>query len=53
VIATLYFGWHYVIDDVVAVPIALLAVWLGAVATGHRITGHSPPMRRRGLAATH
>jgi hypothetical protein len=51
VIATLYFGWHYIIDDVAAVPIAGLAVWFGAVATGHRITGHPSPMR--GLAASH
>src|SRR3712207_1577769 len=39
VLATIYFGWHYVIDDVVGVAIGGLAVWIGAWATGHRLTG--------------
>jgi CDP-diacylglycerol--glycerol-3-phosphate 3-phosphatidyltransferase len=34
VLATIYLGWHYVIDDVAGAAIALLAVWLGALATG-------------------
>lgn len=35
VVATIYLGWHYVIDDVAGVLIALTAVGIGAVATGH------------------
>lgn len=34
VVATIYLGWHYVIDDVAGVVIAFLAVGIGAVATG-------------------
>ena len=34
VVATIYLGWHYVIDDVAGAIIAFLAVWLGAIATG-------------------
>jgi membrane-associated phospholipid phosphatase len=37
VLATIYFGWHYVIDDVAGVAIGAVAVWLGAKATGHDI----------------
>ena len=36
VISTLYFGWHYVADDVGGVVIAILAVWLGGIATGQK-----------------
>ena len=36
-LATVYFGWHYLIDDVAGVVIGALAVWLGALATGHKV----------------
>ena len=36
VISTLYFGWHYVADDIGGVVIAVLAVWLGGIATGQK-----------------
>ncbi len=36
VISTLYFGWHYIADDIGGVVIAFLAVWLGGIATGQR-----------------
>jgi membrane-associated phospholipid phosphatase len=36
VVSTLYFGWHYVADDIAGVAIALAAVWLGGVATGQK-----------------
>jgi len=36
-ISTLYFGWHYVADDVAGAAIGVVSVWLGARATGHRI----------------
>lgn len=36
VISTLYFGWHYIVDDLAGAGIALFSVWLAGVATGHR-----------------
>ena len=44
VVSTLYFGWHYVADDIAGAVIAVVAVWLGALATGQRFD-------RRGLAS--
>ena len=37
VLATIYFGWHYVVDDLAGFVIGLLAVFLGARLTGWRI----------------
>ena len=52
VISTIYLGWHYVIDDFAGVLIAVLAVGLGGVATGHRVDLRAmlarPPARRTG-----
>ena len=45
VISTLYFGWHYVADDIGGVVIAVLAVWWGGLATGQRF-------ERGGLSVT-
>jgi hypothetical protein len=36
VVATVYFGWHYILDDVAGVVIALLAVGIAAGLTGVR-----------------
>ncbi|HEV2820026.1 MAG TPA: phosphatase PAP2 family protein [Solirubrobacteraceae bacterium] len=36
-IATIYFGWHYVVDDVAGVIIGAVAVWAGGLATGHDV----------------
>lgn len=36
VVATLYFGWHYVADDVAGVMIALVSFYLGAKASGQK-----------------
>jgi hypothetical protein len=36
-LATVYFGWHYVVDDIAGAAIGLAAVALGAVATGHSL----------------
>lgn len=36
VLATLYFGWHYVVDDIVGVVIGWAAIAIGAWATGSR-----------------
>jgi hypothetical protein len=35
--ATIYFGWHYVIDDLAGFVIGFLSVYLGALLTGWRI----------------
>jgi hypothetical protein len=34
-LATVYFGWHYVSDDVAGLLIGVISVWLGAWATGN------------------
>jgi len=36
VIATLYFGWHYIADDFAGVVIALVSFWLGGLASGQK-----------------
>ncbi len=36
VVSTLYFGWHYIADDVAGALIAVVSVWLGGLATGQR-----------------
>jgi len=40
VLATIYFGWHYIADDVAGVLIAIVAVWLGGLATGQKFERH-------------
>jgi membrane-associated phospholipid phosphatase len=45
-VATIYFGWHYVVDDVAGVALGAVAVWGGALATGHDL----PAALRRQLA---
>ena len=40
VVATLYFGWHYIADDVAGIVIALVAFYLGGVATHQRFDRH-------------
>jgi hypothetical protein len=35
-LATVYFGWHYVLDDVAGFAIGGFAVWIGALLTGNR-----------------
>ena len=36
VVATLYFGWHYLADDIAGVAIALVSFWLGGLASGQK-----------------
>jgi len=36
VVSTLYFGWHYIADDVAGALIAVISVWLGGLATGQK-----------------
>ncbi|WP_167356875.1 phosphatase PAP2 family protein [Brevibacterium siliguriense] len=36
VVATLYFGWHYILDDIAGIGIGWASVTIGAWATGQR-----------------
>jgi membrane-associated phospholipid phosphatase len=35
ILATIYLGWHYIIDDFGGLAIGAIAVWTGAVVTGN------------------
>jgi hypothetical protein len=34
--ATLYFGWHYIADDIAGIAIAVISFYLGGIASGQR-----------------
>ena len=34
-VATLYFGWHYIVDDIAGLMIGAIAVPIAGMATGH------------------
>lgn len=36
-ISTVYFGWHYLLDDIAGLAIGFIAVWIGAKTTGHEV----------------
>jgi hypothetical protein len=36
IVATLYFGWHYIADDIAGILIALLSFYLGGLASGQK-----------------
>jgi len=40
VLSTLYFGWHYISDDIAGALIAWLSVWIGGLATGQKFERH-------------
>ncbi|MDT0200586.1 phosphatase PAP2 family protein [Nocardioides sp. AE5] len=45
IIATLYFGWHYIADDIAGIAIAVVSFYLGGLASGqkfdrHRLSSH-------------
>lgn len=40
VIATIYFGWHYIADDVAGALIAVVSVYVGGLATGQKFERH-------------
>ena len=40
VIATLYFGWHYVADDLAGIAIAIVAFYVGGIASGQKFDRH-------------
>ena len=39
-IATLYFGWHYIADDIAGVMIAFVAFYVGGIASGQKFDQH-------------
>ncbi|MGL5810375.1 MAG: phosphatase PAP2 family protein [Nocardioides sp.] len=45
IVATLYFGWHYVADDIAGIVIALAAFRIGAWATQEEFAWRKPPDR--------
>jgi hypothetical protein len=40
VVATLYFGWHYIADDIAGIMIALVAFYVGGIASGQKFERH-------------
>ena len=42
VIATLYFGWHYVADDIAGIAIAVVAFYVGGLASAQKFDRHRP-----------
>ena len=40
IVATIYFGWHYIADDVAGVLIALLSFYVGGIASGQKFERH-------------
>ena len=36
VVATLYFGWHYVADDLGGIVIAMVSFYIGGIASGQK-----------------
>jgi hypothetical protein len=40
IVATLYFGWHYVADDIAGVAIAVISFYVGGVASGQKFDRH-------------
>jgi hypothetical protein len=40
VVATIYFGWHYITDDIAGLMIALVAFYIGGLASGQKFERH-------------
>ncbi|WP_344771538.1 phosphatase PAP2 family protein [Aeromicrobium panaciterrae] len=51
VLATIYFGWHYLADDIAGAFIGWLSVSIAAWATGNRGRRRRSPEREREIAA--
>ncbi|WP_341926742.1 phosphatase PAP2 family protein [Nocardioides psychrotolerans] len=41
IVATLYFGWHYLADDIAGIMIAFVSFYLGGIATGQKFERRS------------
>ena len=39
-LATTYFGWHYIADDIAGALIAFVSFYLGGIATGQKFDAH-------------
>ena len=39
-VATLYFGWHYIADDVAGIMIAFVSFYVGGIASGQKFDHH-------------
>jgi membrane-associated phospholipid phosphatase len=46
-VSTIYFGWHYIADDVAGVAIGLVAFYVGAWASGQTLTRDRLPVVER------
>lgn len=51
VVATLYFGWHYVADDVAGVALALVSFYLGGLVSGQKFERKGAAKRARAREA--
>ncbi|WP_245565357.1 phosphatase PAP2 family protein [Nocardioides insulae] len=51
VCATLYFGWHYVADDVAGICLALVSFYVGGVVSGHKFGRKGQVKREAALDA--
>jgi hypothetical protein len=40
VVATLYFGWHYIADDIAGIMIAFISFYIGGIASGQKFERH-------------
>ena len=40
-VATIYFGWHYIADDIAGIMIAFIAFYVGGLASGQKFDRHS------------
>ena len=45
-IATVHLGWHYVVDDIASVPVALAALGIARLLTGFRRRPTEEPVPR-------
>jgi hypothetical protein len=52
IFATLYFGWHYIADDVAGMMIALISFYVGGIASGQRFDRHGVSSLPAPAAAT-
>jgi hypothetical protein len=51
VVATLYFGWHYIADDIAGVMIAFVSFYVGGIASGQKFDKESLGSQRASLDA--
>lgn len=40
IVATLYFGWHYVADDIAGIAIGIISFYVGGIASGQKFDRH-------------